>query len=69
MQNNRDPNEFQKAAKELIPRLKNNIKQHCDDIMQNAEMVRDAIRFLKRQELECEQEKATTISAEGNKND
>jgi len=56
MQNQRDNTEFQKAAKELIPRIQKDLKQQCDDILLYAEQFRDGIVYLKEQELQCEAE-------------
>jgi hypothetical protein len=64
MQNQRDPSEFHRAAKELIPRVQKDLKQQCDDILLYAEQFRDAIGFLKQEELKCEQEAPTSPDAE-----
>jgi hypothetical protein len=64
MQNPRDSAEFMRAAKELIPRVKNELEQRCDAIVRYARLVRDAIAALREQERKCEHDASTTSDAE-----
>jgi hypothetical protein len=67
MQNQRDPDEFLRAARELVPRLKVDLVQQCDDIVKYANHFRDVIANLKNQEIQCERINQSPFDAEINK--
>lgn len=66
--NPRDSSDFHALAKVLIEPWQKDLTCRCNNIVEHAAKLRDAIVYLNQQESMCMSESATTLDAEGNKN-